>query len=92
MKNNKKGSNEKKITAKQASDKAMSHFWELYGEKIPLQVEETEMNEDGKNWLITLSYEEHDPSINLIFAKKVYKIFKINAITGKVISMKIRKI
>lgn len=92
MKNSIKDSNEKKITVKQASDEAMRHFWELYGEKIPLQVEETEMNEDGKNWLITLSYAEHDASVNLIFAKKVYKIFKINAITGKVISMKIRKI
>lgn len=92
MKNNIKGSNETKITAKQASDKAMSHFWELYDEKIQLIVEETEMNEDGKYWLITISYPEHDASVNLIFAKKLYKIFKINAVTGKVISMKIRKI
>lgn len=92
MKNNMKDSKKRKITAKQACEIAINYFCELLGGKIDLQAEETEMDTDEKNWLITLSYAEHDVKVSLIYATKLYKRFKINAITGQVISMKIRKI
>lgn len=92
MKNNMKDSKERKITARQAYEIATSYFWELLGDKIDLRVEETEMDSDGKNWFITLSYADHDTKVSLIYTTKFYKRFKINAVTGQVISMKIRKI
>ena len=92
MKNNMKDSKKRKITAKQACDIAISYFWELLGDKINLYVEETEMDTDGENWLITMRYTGHDKSVSLIYTMKLYKRFKINAVTGQVISMKIRKI
>lgn len=92
MKNNMKDLKKGKMTAKQACDIAINYFWELLGVRIEIQVEETAMDIDGKNWLITMSYTEQDKSVSLIYSKKLYKIFKINASTGQVISMKIRKI
>jgi hypothetical protein len=92
MKNNMKDSKKREITAKQACDIAINYFWELLGVRIDLRVEETEMDTDGKNWLITLSYADHDKKVSLIYTTKFYKRFKINAVTGHVISMKIRRI
>ena len=92
MKNNVKDSKKRKITAKEACDIAIKYFWELLGVRIDLQVEETEMDTNEKNWLITLSYADHDKKVSLIYTTKFYKRFKINAVTGHVISMKIRRI
>lgn len=60
-----------------------------------LRLEEVELSEDRKYWLITLGFitttgEEEES----FFLKKNrdYKVFKINAETGKVESMKIREL
>jgi hypothetical protein len=83
------------LNVKQATAKAFEYFAELYGDDSRgLRLEEVELTDDGRNWLITLSYQsgsglalllKDDPS-------REYKVFKINANTGQVQSMKIRKV
>lgn len=94
MGNNIRKEKEGKISAKEACNIAKNYFWVLLLRKIDLQIEETEMDTDEKNWLITISYEEKDKSSgsSLLFSKKLYKKFKVDAINGVVKSMKIRKI
>lgn len=71
------------------------------GELKQLRVEEIESSDDDKKWLITLGWIE--PAVKQIggFAAlanatleplpRVYKIFAIDAVTGHVLSMKMRK-
>lgn len=93
MGNNMRKEKEGKMSAREACNIAKKYFWELLLRKIDLQIEETEMDTDEKNWLITISYEEKDKSTSsLLFSKKLYKKFKVDAINGVVKSMKIRKI
>lgn len=76
---------------------------EIDGRLEELRLEEVELSEDGKYWLITLGYsvpvtEITVPAIMLppMDTKKRfqrdYKIFKVNSETNQVESMKIRKI
>ncbi len=89
------------LDVKQAAQKASQYFAALYAEHSlsNVQLEEVELTEDGEYWLITLSY----PTSRLtasglneqFFARtgpKEYKVFKIDAKTGEVKSMKIRKV
>lgn len=78
-------------------------------------IEETELSEDGKFWLITIGFDrEVDPKKEGIYTnnpltiseemakllpqkqtfsvKRVYKTFKVDSSTGKVISMKMYKL
>jgi|GEM_PF-228812 hypothetical protein len=65
-----------------------------------LRLEETELSDDNQYWLITLGFDrpvgEHlDPLQAVVNNKKYereYRIFKIDAQTGKVQSMKIREL
>lgn len=71
------------------------------GELKQLRVEEIESSEDGKHWLVTLGWVE--PATRQIggFAgltnatieplPRVYKVFTIDAETGRVLSMKMRE-
>lgn len=79
------------LDVKEAARRASEYFAGLYSETInDVQLEEVEISEDGKNWLITLSYPV-PPTITAIFKRK-YKVFTIDAETGQVKSMKIRKV
>ncbi|HYR57820.1 MAG TPA: hypothetical protein VEO95_04290, partial [Chthoniobacteraceae bacterium] len=65
--------------------------------KANVILEEIEEGDDGKCWLITLGYDIKRPlSAHLnLFQPEVlreYKTFKIDNTTGKVASMKIRKV
>jgi len=75
------------IDVKQAAEKAREYFVELNKDRqlYFLSLEEVELSEDEKYWFITLSYSD-DP----ISSSSRYKIFKIDANSGRVISMKIR--
>jgi hypothetical protein len=83
------------LDVKEAAQKASEYFTGLYSDqKIPnVQLEEVEITEDGKYWLITLSYPVPPElaALNFNFKRK-YKVFQIDAKTGQVISMKIRKV
>ena len=83
------------IDVKQAVKIASDFFTNLYGQELSLsgiQLEEVELTEDGKYWLITLGYPSASTNPLLIQNRKVYKVFQINAETGEVQSMKIREV
>jgi len=83
------------INVKEASDKAKEYLISFFPDADNLQLEEVELSEDKAHWLVTLSYEGVSNSVasSLLVGKSVlYKIFKINAKNGEVVSMKFRDI
>ena len=83
------------IDVKEASEKAKEHLVAFFPEAENVQLEEVELSGDKKHWLITLSYEGVSNSVasSLLVGKAVlYKIFKMDAKSGDVLSMKIRDI
>lgn len=94
----------RKIDAKRAAQLALKYFHDLFPNEqgANMALEEVEFSEDEKFWLITLSHHvkaERSPkagvaSMQALFGPATdtkYKVFKVDAHTGKVISMKIRK-
>lgn len=95
----------KGLTTKQAVARAMAAAKEFYAgkEMIDLTLEEVETSDDGKQWLITLGFylpsKKPASSLDEVFRQirgttyeKKYKLFKVDAATGKVGSMKIRNV
>jgi hypothetical protein len=93
------------IDAKKAAQLAIEYFHELFTSSTisNIALEELEFSEGENCWLITLGFDEtcrsNDPSqtripvvLRLQKIVRKYKIFKVNAKTGKVISMKIRSL
>jgi hypothetical protein len=83
------------INVKEATDKAKEHLISFFPEAEQVQLEEVELTEDKTHWLITLSYEGITSSVAssmLVGKSLLYKIFKLDAKNGEVISMKIRDI
>ena len=68
----------------------------LFGYQIKeLRLEEVELSEDRKYWLITLGFIANTTGEEeSFFSKKErdYKVFKVNAETGEVESIKIREL
>ena len=90
------------LDVKEAAHRASEYFAGLYADQAVsnMQLEEVELTDDGEYWLITLSYPVIPPSdrpglppilANLALQRK-YKVFKIDAKTGEVKSMKIRTV
>ena len=86
------------IDVETAARAAREYFRKIYPQINVFSIEEVELTEDDKFWLITLGYE---PSNKEKFAaiseflpapKTKYKVFKVNASTGRVLSMKIRSL
>ena len=81
------------ITAKEALDVAVNYLREFYTKISNILLEEIELTEDERYWLITLSYRKVDASIALgILPPRQYKVFKIDAAKGQVVSMKMRDV
>jgi hypothetical protein len=83
------------IDVKEATGKAKEYLLSFFPEAEKVQLEEVELTEDKTHWFITLSYEGMSSSVasSLLVGKSVrYKIFKLDAVSGEVISMKIRDI
>ena len=83
------------INVKEATDKAKEHLVAFFPDAEQVQLEEVELSEDKAHWLITLSYEGLSSSVAssmLVGKSLLYKIFKLDAKQGDVISMKIRNI
>ena len=83
------------IDVKEATDKAKAHLVSFFPEAVQVQLEEVELSVDKAHWLITLSYEGKSSSVAssmLVGKSLLYKIFKLDAETGEVLSMKIRNI
>ncbi len=86
------------LDVKQAAQKASEYFTTLYTGRntANVQLEEVELTEDGRYWLITLSYPLASlTGLSEFLGKggpREYKVFKIDASTGEVKSMKIRNV
>ena len=83
------------INVKEATDKAKEYLVSFFPDAENVQLEEVEMTEDKAHWFVTISYEGVSNSVasSLLVGKTVlYKIFKIDAQEGEVISMKFRDI
>jgi hypothetical protein len=84
------------LDVKEAARKASEYFAGLYSDKEieNVQLEEVEISDDGKYWLITLSYPVFPLEISSVqfIGKRKYKLFTIDAETGQVKSMKIREV
>ena len=88
------------LDVKQAAQTAATYFADLYANQgvTGVRLEEVELTEDGDFWLITLSFPDTDPPKDHSFAgmlgstapKRLYKVFKVDATTGDIKSMKIR--
>jgi hypothetical protein len=83
------------INVKEATDKAREYLRSFFPDAERVQLEEVELTEDKAYWFITLSYEGTSSSVasSLLVGKSVrYKLFKLDAESGEVLSMKIRDI
>lgn len=88
------------VDVKQAAIQAhqyLKSLQEVFNDRIEnLALEEVELSEDRKFWLITLGFDRLQRAALVIPAignyVREYKIFKINTDTGEVESMKIREI
>ena len=83
------------MDVKEATEKAIEYFKKFYPNVEKVQLEEVEITDDDKYWNIVLSYEnvETTPLSYLqIGQQRTFKVFKIDADTGKVRSMKIKNI
>jgi hypothetical protein len=83
------------INAKEASDKAKEYLMAFFPDAEQIQLEEVELSGDKAHWMITLSYEGLSGSVasSMLVGKSLrYKVFKLDAKNGEVLSMKIRDI
>lgn len=83
------------IDVKEATAKAREHLISFFPAAEKVQLEEVELTGDKSHWLITMSYESISDSVasSMLVGKSIrYKIFKLDAKTGEVLSMKIRDI
>lgn len=90
------------LDAKEAARAAAEYFADLYASVDPtadpnsLRLEEVEVTENGRYWMITLSFRERfEQAFNPLgggYRDRQYKVFKVDAKTGEVRSMKIRHV
>ena len=81
------------ISAKDAVDTAVKYFREITGSRDGISLEEVEFVKEGEEkWNITLGYRDERTSFNLYQQKILYKIITVDAHSGEVLSMKIRKV
>lgn len=80
------------IDVKKAADISAEYLINFFPTSTKIQLEEVELTDDKKFWNITLSYESEDTATGYIVLGKVrkFKIFRIDALNGEVLSMKIR--
>jgi hypothetical protein len=85
-----------KIDARAAASAAAAYFKELYPNVTAFSLEEVELSENGTHWLITLSFDIPPTQglgmIGFLPPKTKFKVFKVDAKTGRVVAMKIRKL
>ncbi|MBM4325761.1 MAG: hypothetical protein FJ118_01245 [Deltaproteobacteria bacterium] len=80
------------IDGMQAARKAVEYLqrfstdMRMSGPIARTRLEEVDLSEDEKYWLITLGWDEDDLGI-----RRVYKVFKVDSETGKVVSMRMRE-
>jgi hypothetical protein len=90
---------ERPVDARQATKSAFDYFYTLFSNTVPFlasdpSLEEIETSKDGRYWLVTLGYNAprpKDPRLPefLQVPMRKLKVFKVDAATGRVLSMKI---
>jgi len=85
-----------KISVADAASAAKEYFRTLFQNVHSFSLEEVELSEDGQYWMITLGYEVPKELLetNSLFLppKTKFKVFKVDAQSGQVLSMKIRSL
>ena|SRR5437899_6632010 len=85
------------IDARTAAQAAAAYLQDLYPSVTAFGLEEVELSDDGNHWQITLSFEVgQKPWGTVAFPfqppKTKFKVFRVDAKTGEVVSMRIRKL
>lgn len=85
------------IEPKAAVENAAKYYRDIAGDATGILLEEIELSTDRKKWLVTLSHPNPNPSsISLLMGNqadnRLYKAFVIDAESGNVESMKVKKI
>ncbi len=75
-----------RIPPQVAAHKAAEYLQTFVRDAINITVEEVELGSDDAEWRITLSYQAG----TLGMMGRNYKLFRVNAQTGEVLSMRIR--
>ena len=88
------------LSVRDAAKTALNFYKDIYPDISGELIEEVELDEDRKHWLITLSFpisanqtsSSPMPITSILFNKseRKYKIFKVDTQNGSVESMKIR--
>lgn len=91
-------------TAVNAAYEYIKSIQDIMGSSLPdLRLEEVELSEDKRFWLITLGFDvpkknpksrmdEIIPTFATVNYQREYKLFKVNSQTGEVEAMKIREV
>jgi len=79
------------LDVKQAAERAVDYMRTLpaQGDVRDVVLEEAELSEDERYWFITLSYVQ---GATFLAATRRYRTFRIEAATGRVVSMKLREV
>lgn len=84
------------INVKDAVAIAIQYFTELFQHPFSdLALEEVEMSDDGRLWLVTLGFQmpqTGSPLAALSGTPRLYKIIKVDAVSAEPKSMKVRKL
>jgi hypothetical protein len=83
------------LEVKKAVDQARGYLSDIL--QVPVSqvlLEEVELSEDQQFWLITFSYPAPDgsPFAAVVGGGRAYKVVKLQADTGKLVSVKIRSL
>jgi hypothetical protein len=80
------------INAKEAANVAIEYLKSFYSAAKNVMLEEVELSEEKKIWSITISFENIEASDNSPsrIIPKMYKIFRVDNISGQVTAMKSR--
>ena len=80
------------IDVREAVERAVEYMRSLpaQGDVREILLEEVELSDDERHWLITLSYAVGDTPF-APFVRK-YKTFKVETNSGRVVAMKIREV
>lgn len=87
-------SEKERISVEKAAQAARLYFSRLFPTVRNFSLEEVELSDDGKYWMITLGYTTTtaDERETWTLPKTKFKVFKVDAMTGNVLSMKIRSL
>ncbi len=87
------------IDVKQAVASAEQSLQDLYADRTlsDIALEEVELSDDERYWLITLGFADLSRDTTSVVnpfgsRRRIYKSFKVDAATGKVLAMKIREV